>query len=148
MKAMREIVHARADVLSAFERFGSSGFVMAVRRPPQQLQLDRQYGQLLADVVVQLPGDAGTLLLLRLQQPPAEVADAVVTRLQRRLAPTQLLFGLSPSRSLNGQPSDQRSLRQEGRHGADNIESVTLPHRGLSILDSRFGRETRRVDPP
>ena len=57
MEAMREIVDARADFLSTFQRFGRSGFVMAVRRPPQQLQLDRQYGQLLADVVVQLPRD-------------------------------------------------------------------------------------------
>ena len=64
---MREVVHARADFLGAFHRFGSSASVMAVRRPRSTVFSSIvSTGQLLTDVVVQLARDPGTLLFLRL----------------------------------------------------------------------------------
>ena len=44
----------------------------------QQLEIDRQQRHLLADVVVQLARNPGALGLLRIEQPRAEVADALV----------------------------------------------------------------------
>ena len=70
------------DFLDALHGFGGDGFAMALKGPIQQLEVDLQHGQLLADVVVQLPRDPRTLLFLRAQQLGPEVADPFVTRAQ------------------------------------------------------------------
>ena len=82
MEAVREIVHARGDFLGALHRFSGDGFGMALNRPTQQLEVDLQHRQLLADVVVQLPRDPRTLSFLRIQQPGPEIANPLVTLAQ------------------------------------------------------------------
>src|SRR5215472_5448472 len=88
---MRQVTHARRDALCCFE-----GLRQALRAMDRQLvgteliQIDRQYRELLIDVVVQFPRDAGALRILLAEQPSTQMTDSVVAHAQARLAPTQL----------------------------------------------------------
>ena len=65
------------------------------------------------------------------------MADALVTRAKSRLTSTHLLLSVLSFRPVNEQPGDQRRLRQQSRHGADNVDLVAIPGRGLPEEDLR-----------
>src|SRR4029079_13490615 len=57
---------------------------------------DRDTSQLLADVVVQVPRDSRPLDLLRLDQPPGQKLNFLMTRLQCHLTRANPIFGVLP----------------------------------------------------
>src|SRR5262249_38906264 len=93
--------------------------------------------QLLADVVVQLAGDVRPLALLRLDQPRAEIADAIVARAQALLTVDQPLLGTAPPATLHQQARNQRGLREEHDQRGEDVRPIALE-------DRRFAKEDRR----
>jgi hypothetical protein len=72
MQLVRDRLHFRGNLDNAFSKRGQCGsdFVSQARRILLQLfDFHRQHCQALVDVVVKISRDAGTLLLLRLDEP-------------------------------------------------------------------------------
>jgi hypothetical protein len=57
MEAVREVVHTRGDFVRALHGFSGDGFGRALNRPAPPPEVPLQHGQLLTDVIVQLPRD-------------------------------------------------------------------------------------------
>ena len=68
VKAMRKVAKVFADRVHAGERLRGERLPLAVNEPPEDAEIDLQDGEPLADVVVQLPRDSRTLVLLCAQE--------------------------------------------------------------------------------
>jgi hypothetical protein len=112
------------------------------------LQIGHDEGDLLADVVVQLPGDPRALVLLRQDQAAAQIRNLLVARAQLGLAGDQPLFRAATPRPLDEQRSDERRLRHEQGDGAGDVAPIAIPDRRLLEEDLGSRRHTRLADPP
>ena len=61
---MREIPDARRNVVSVLHGFAGDGFGGALNHSSELMEIEVEYGQMLADVVVKLARDAGALRFL------------------------------------------------------------------------------------
>src|SRR5215203_2187289 len=103
MKAVRQLAHAAGKAGNAGSDLGlAAGFS----------KLQREHGQLLADVIVEFARDARALAFLSRQQPSTYVADAVIAAREFLLTPVQLTLRLAALMRLDQQPGDERALRQ------------------------------------
>src|SRR5262245_50513392 len=151
---MRQVTNARRDALCCFQ--GSREPLRAVDRQlvgTEPIELDGQHRELLIDVVVQFPGDAGALRLLFAEQPSTQMTDSVVTHAQPGLAATQLALAaaqfaldLLPPGSLNEQAGDKSGLRHYQHDRADDVALVLVPHARRSKEDAGTRWHTRLVE--
>src|SRR4051794_33199257 len=77
--AAGEVAHARRELRRAAHR--------------DLIDLDGQQRQLLAEIVVQVAGDALTLRLLGRDETPGEILDALVADAKRLTGPSKRLLG-------------------------------------------------------
>src|SRR5215204_800870 len=118
MKAVRQLAHAAGKAGNAGSGLGlAAGFS----------KLQREYRQLLADVIVEFARDARALAFLSVQQPSTDVADAIIAAGEVLLTSLQLTLCLSALTRLDQQPGNERALRQEDCAGAEQIGAVALP---------------------
>src|SRR5262245_18326995 len=136
MQAMRQIVHALRDDLRAVQRLGRERLHLSIDFLTEQLEIDLEQRHLLTNGVVQLARDVRALGLLRVEEPGAEIPNALVGRAQLILALEHTLFGLTTPCALKEQPRDERRLRDEEDHGADDVDPVAIPERLLPIEDA------------
>ena len=118
---MREIVHALGGVLRAVER----AVDQAIDPPPMlglvfathQVEVERQERQSLADVVVQLAGDARAFRVLRPKQAAAEVADPLVADAASPRSRAPAIRPTAALRLRSRAPDDQRELGEKDDGG-------------------------------
>src|SRR3954451_19064319 len=146
METVRELVQALGYALR--QRQGLRSAPLSILGAVQRFELNRQHEHPLADVVVQLARDPGTLAFLGSQQTRREIAVALIAPEKLALARPQLSFRLSPSPALNQQPGNQDALREEQSDGAEDVGFVTVPDRWISKPDERAGGDARFVDAP
>ena len=100
---MREVVHIPGNVLRLVQRVADKRFGRAWHFVEQELEIHREQGDLLADIVVQFAGEARTFGVLGLEQPRPEIADALVAAAQLLVAATHVLLCLPSHPSLQQQ---------------------------------------------
>src|SRR4051794_36284545 len=137
MEAVRKLVQALGYALR--HRQGLRGTPLSIIGAVQRFELNRQHEHPLADVVVELACDAGTLAFLGAQQTRREIAVALIAPEQLALARPQLSFRLPPSPALDQQPGNQDALREEQSGGADDVAFVTVSDRWIAKPDERAG---------
>src|SRR5580765_6976647 len=109
VQAVREVVNALGDLPRAIQRFMQqrAGLYLEFRLgAPNDLEIDREERQLLADIVMELPGNPGSFRFLCHQQAAAQVPNAIVARPQLRLAAVNQCLRLSSSHTLDKQKRD------------------------------------------
>src|SRR6188768_4375765 len=137
MQTVRQVVHVLGDASSQIQRFSRLELGLLLAGSAQQLEIDRQDRELLADVIVQLARDAGAFGFLCAQQARPEVADASVTHLQVRLTSAQRVLGAAAACALNQQSCDQQRLNHENREGTDDVVPEAMPDPWLAKPDAR-----------
>src|SRR5688572_18171207 len=101
MQAMREVVEASDDPFRTAQRLVRQSSCLRFGVVPHQPKIDHEERDLLADVIVQLPGDSRALAFLRMQQPAAQVAKSLVTRSKRLLAGAKFALGAVSPHAVN-----------------------------------------------
>jgi hypothetical protein len=148
MQAERQVAHAPGNALDSAQRVAGQASGSFLRACAQQFEIHGQHGHLLTDVVVQVSSNPRTLVILRMQQPPAQIADSVVAPPQLVLFLQQPLFRLLPSRSLNQQPGDERHLNEQQQNRAHDVKAVPIPDRRLPEPDAHVSGDSRVADAP
>lgn len=93
---------------------------LAVNEPAEVGEIYHQDGEPLADVIMQFPGDSRTLLLLRAEQPRAEIAHARVAAAESRVS----VFPLFP---LKQQRGDEDRLCGECDDRDNDVQADNVP---------------------
>ena len=88
--------------------------------------LDGERGQPLSEVVVQLPRQPATFVLVYGDETPTEAS--------------RFALGVPPARALPEQRSDQQRLRDDDGQCGDDSCAMLLPHRRCSEPDFAVGR--------
>src|SRR5262245_16490418 len=146
MEAVRKLVQTLGYALRL--RQGLRSALLSILGAAQRFELNRQHEHPLADVVVQLACDPGTLAFLCSQQTRREIAIALIAPEELALARPQFSFRLSPSPALNQQPGNQGALREEQGDGAEDVCLVTVPDSWISKSDERARGDAGFVDTP
>jgi hypothetical protein len=140
---------AEVSLLQGDQRL--AGLTLAVGRGDGALdaaQHDRQSGDLLTQVIVQVACEARTLEFLRVDQPADEVLVLFRDHPVARLALAQGGFDPAPPDALHDQARDEGRLKQHDAHRRNDVVLVLLPYAGLPEPDGAAGGHARFVDAP
>ena len=132
-----------------FSASPASDSVSGGTAPSSSFEIDREQGDLLADIVVQFAGDARTFGVLGLEQPRPEIADALVAAAQRLLdrhAPD--LLPAVASVAAASKPSDEERLGHQHRRCGEDVDLVAVPDGRFLEEHSRALRHSRLADAP
>src|SRR5215831_5642062 len=144
VELMRELVYRRRQLPHLAQEIPYAGAELAHGLRgllAQQIHLDRQQRQPLAEVVVELARDPPRFVLLRLEQPASQLAKL-------GLAQPQIPFRLPAVPHLNEQGHDQRRLENEERSGADDVPAVQIPEPWLAVTHNGRGGQSRLAEAP
>ena len=114
-------------------------------QPLASADRDRDGRELLADVIVQVTGNARAFRLLRRDETSREVLDLRVALPQRGLIGSQRLFGLTPLGDVDTRPDVAEERAVGGQAGHAHVEHPSVvairPQQAVSIRkDSRPGQ--------
>ena len=111
-------------------------------------QHDRQSGELLTQVVVQVTRDAGALQFLRVDQPAGKVLVLFRNHPVARLALAQGGFDPAPPDALHHEAGDEGRLKQDDASRGNDVVLVLRPYACLPVPDSAARGHVRFVDAP
>ena len=140
MQTVREVVDAPGNLLRPVQRLAGERFAVGRNRAAEQLEIDREQGDLLADVVVQFAGDAGTFGVLGMQQPRRRGRECASNCSAAPLRCRAIDPRPPAPPSLHEQAGDEEPLRQQHRRGAQDVDPESLPAPTLAWEPPRGSR--------
>ena len=153
MEILRDVADflGQADGIPLHRRQGlhDAGDLRGTPQPALQTgDHDRQTGNPLADVIVQIAGNPAALGFLRRNQPAEQVGHLPVTGFERRLVLTHHRRHPAASGPLHQQAGDERGLEGYERQGDGDVPLVAIPERHFAKHDDRPFGHGRFADAP
>src|SRR6476620_5114463 len=148
MQPVRQAMDSARQFVRVAERPRQHRLPITMSSLSQQLEIDGEYRDLLAHVIVKLACKFRTFRVLRGQHARGKAADFLVTGLQLLLTSPEVPLRLLPSPSMQEEAANQHGLRQKDRRRAQNVTPIAIPGLRLSKSDHCTGGNPRLADAP